>query len=234
MKFKVFRTKFFKECSDIWKETLSEIYNLILKLPRQIQKCINNLKVNTLKKIQTFSYSKVIINVLLTFIFPIILFSIPILQNDQSRFTVNFMDKIKSGVLFSTSISILATIISSYLDGASVQENNEKKQIKDLNHLLPIILIVFLLTFMGAFYYGKIEEKALLNSIGMKIQICLYIAVQIIYGLADSIIKNSPVLEITSAAEVIKGMQKTEHIVHELSDKTDDPSFQDSLGNKEI
>lgn len=234
MKFEEFKEKLSEEWLEIWGETVSMTYELIIKLPKKIQTFIRTLKIKVRKQIQTFSYSKVIINVVLTFIFPIILFSIPILQNDQSRFMVNFMDKIRSGVLFSTSISILATIISSYLDGASVKENNEKKQIKDLNHLLPIILIAFLLTFMGAFYYGKIEEKALLNSIGMKIQIGLYIAVQIIYGLADSIIKNSPMLEITPTAELNKAIKKRDDRVQDLVGKTSNPDIQDILGKKEI
>ena len=234
MKFEEFKEKLSEEWLEIWGETVSMTYELIIKLPKKIQTFIRTLKIKVRKQIQTFSYSKVIINVVLTFIFPIILFSIPILQNDQSRFMVNFRDKIRSGVLFSTSISILATIISSYLDGASVKENNEKKQIKDLNHLLPIILIAFLLTFMGAFYYGKIEEKALLNSIGMKIQIGLYIAVQIIYGLADSIIKNSPMLEITPTAELNKAIKKRDDRVQDLVGKTSNPDIQDILGKKEI
>ena len=68
----------------------------------------------------------------------------------------------------------------------------------------------------------------------MKIQIGLYIAVQIIYGLADSIIKNSPMLEITPTAELNKAIKKRDDRVQDLVGKTSNPDIQDILGKKEI
>lgn len=138
----------------------------------------------------------------LTFLFPVVLFSIPIMQENHTTFLENFQDKIQSGILFSTSISILSTIISSYIDNATLSKSKSEStsgKIKDMSKVLPMILFAFILTILGAFYYGQINNNNTLNILGVGIQLLLYFFVQIIYGITDSNIKNSPSLDIVES-----------------------------------
>lgn len=183
------------------------------------------IKLGISKQIRSFSYSKVLINVTLTFLLPVLLFSIPVIENDNSTFLNNYQNKIQAGVLFSTSISILATIISSYVDQAkannkniedtSNKRNNSKK---NSDTLLVIILLAFLLTFFGAFTYGKIDGSNNLNKVGTILQYFLYGFVQILYGIADSEMKHYDSLD-TETVE--KKNEEYSEVVREKSELLD-------------
>ncbi|WP_270692363.1 hypothetical protein [Enterococcus malodoratus] len=181
--------------------------------------------VSALEQIRLFSYSKVLLNVTLTFIFPIILFSIPILLDGKSSFSDNMLAKLNSGVLFSTSISISATIISTYVDNAktNIHKDQEKLKIKIIDKVLPLLIYSFLITILGAFFYGQVADGKGLNGYGMTIQICLYILVQIIYGVMDSKIKNSETRDVVQEQENYENQQdtKVEQGVNLLSGNND-------------
>lgn len=194
-----------KKISQEIKEEVGKIFKLLIS---KVLNCI----LDFFKQIQIFSYSKVFLNVTLTFILPIIMFSIPIMSGSNDLFLENVKNKIQSGILFSTSISILSTIISSYVDNATVSKKNKTdnntKTMKDMKNVLPIILLAFLLTVLGAYYYGQKNDKSSLNSIGISIQIFLYVLVQIVYGVADSKIKNSPFFDIFDEKKNLKQNRK--------------------------
>lgn len=148
---------------------------------------------------ENFSYGKVFLNVVLTFLLPIVFFSIPVTEIDPKiTFKDTFVSKVSSGMLFGTSISILSTIISTYVDNAAIfksvkSSNNDEnilKKIENLTSVLPIILISFILTYLGAYFYGQLNGEKL-NGVGIVVQFILYILVQIIYGITDGKIKKN-------------------------------------------
>lgn len=171
-----------------WEDVKKEFYNIILNIKRFFFEILTSF----FQQIQLFSYSKVLVNIVLTFLFPIIMFSIPILVDNTHTLADNIMMKLSSGVLFSTSISISATIISSYVDSA----RDDGKKIKVMTKVLPLLIYSFMCTVLGAYYFGQMTEKASLNLNGVIIQIILYLFVQIIYGVMDSKIKNSPSVDL--------------------------------------
>ncbi|MHC5550230.1 hypothetical protein [Carnobacterium maltaromaticum] len=215
-----------------WKDVGSELKKIKIFVKQSFFKFL----IAFFRQIQLFSYSKVFINVTLTFIFPVIMFSIPILLNSNATLSSNIMNKLGSGVLFSTSISISATIISSYVDNASLSSSEDKKtkKMKIMTKVLPLLIYALMCTVLGAYYFGQVTEDLMLNTNGIVIQIVLYIIVQIIYGMMDSKIKNSKSIDISEEQE--KYEQEEEDITNKNKRKLDElyENSQNRSNNKKL
>ena len=180
--------------SNFKEEFQSEVDNLKSIFTKVTQDSL----LGTIRIISNFSYGKVVLNIVLTFMIPLVLFSIPISENEANSFFENFVEKLKTGILFSTSISILATIISSYIDNAKVYKTNEEDnkdnlKVKKMDKLMPTLLIAFLLTILSAYFFGQVNNSETINRWGILLQIIIFVLVQIVYGVSIYQINNSGV-----------------------------------------
>ncbi len=156
----------------------------------EMKKMIKKLK-SFFKKID---WEKVLLNVFLTAIIPIILFTIPIvsLNTNQKDWGVSIVEKLQQGILFSTIISIASNIVLSYrvrfrgLFSKKNQDNIEQRiKLLPFYSNLLIIIFSFVLMLLSAFYYGQISGNSPLNNIGIFFEILLFILIQLLYGYSE-------------------------------------------------
>lgn len=184
------------------------------------------------KNIEAFfkqiDWEKVILNITLTAIIPIILFTIPIVYSttNQKDWGVGIVEKLQQGILFSTIISIASNIVLSYrvrfrgLFSKKNQDNLEQgiKLLPFYSNLL-IIIFSFVLMLLSAFYYGQISGNSPLNNIGIILEIILFILIQLLYGYSEGSMREddgSNIKELQQKADERRNkMEKNDFIVLE-------------------
>lgn len=178
---------------------------------------------------EKFSISKMIINVMLTFFFPIVMFSIPISgEMNFLGFLGSIKNKLEIGVLFTTSFGITATILTSYFDTALKLGLKETKELY-LKSTHRAIIVIFLLSILSAVYYGAIMEDKL-NTLGICIQLVLYVLIVIAYGYSDNKITKANKFDQTKFDELDKNIE--EKIEQQLTKTVDENSIQEFNGKK--
>lgn len=184
-------------------KTLKLLYKLSSYLLRQIENLINIIDNKT-------AYDKVIINFFLTFIIPVLFLNMPISGN-LNEFTENWgnsiADQLQQGLLFSTTMSIAATYISTYISrvnelarkgengkhtGDPHQSNLEAKKnfnfIANYSNTLFWALSALLLS---AILLGVSRtSNSQLNIIIILLQLALYFGILIIYGYSEKIVRE--------------------------------------------
>lgn len=194
----------------------------------EMKKMIKKLKSFFLK----FDWEKVLLNVFLTAIIPIILFTIPIVYSttNQKDWGVGIVEKLQQGILFSTIISIASNIVLSYrvrfrgLFSKKNQDNLEQRiKLLPFYSNLLIIIFSFVLMLLSAFYYGQISGNSPLNNIGIFLEILLFILIQLLYGYSEGSMREddgSNIKELQQKAfEERNKMEKNDSIELEIDNE---------------
>lgn len=179
-----------------------------------------------------FDWEKVLLNVFLTAIIPIILFTIPIVYSttNQKDWGVGIVEKLQQGILFSTIISIASNIVLSYrvrfrgLFSKKNQDNLEQRiKLLPFYSNLLIIIFSFVLMLLSAFYYGQISGNSPLNNIGIFLEILLFILIQLLYGYSEGSMREddgSNIKELQQKAfEERNKMEKNDSIELEIDNE---------------
>lgn len=191
-----------------------------------------------MKKINNFfkqvDWEKVILNVLLTAVIPIIAFTSPVTSPAFSwgDWGNGIAEKLQQGVLFSTIISIASNIVLSFrVRFRSLFSKKNQDNIEQGMKLLPfysnllIIIISFILMLLSAFYYGQIGGNSQLNNVGITIEILLFIVIQVLYGYSEGSMKednNSNLKELQQKAEEQKNVSEEKDFEDLESDDNED------------
>lgn len=163
----------------------------------------NDEKESLIKK---FSLSKMFINAFLSLALPLLICTLPIVEGTSwNNYFPEIYQKLKTGILLTTSFGITATILTSYFEGVTLSKNDEKtiKLVESLN--FSIIMIIFL-TIVNAIVYG-LTIRSEMNFWGVVLQLILYVLVVIFYGYSDNRIKKKKELS-TDASEFEKEHKK--------------------------
>lgn len=172
---------------------------------------MKNKKMYKIKKFfKNIDWEKVLLNVLLTAVIPIILFTIPV-TSPTFKFCdwgSSIVEKLQQGILFSTTISIASNIVLSYrvrfrgLFSKKSQDNiNHGMQLLPFYSNLLIIIFSFVLMLLSAFYYGQIRSNSLLNCFGLVIEVVLFILIQLLYGYSEGLMRENDGSEIKELQE---------------------------------
>ena len=190
----------------------------------EMKKMIKKLK-SFFKK---FDWEKVLLNVFLTAIIPIILFTIPVTSptSEWSNWGSSIVEKLQQGILFSTIISIASNIVLSYrtrfrgLFSKTSQDNIEHGiQLLPFYSNLSIIISSFVLMLLSAFYYGQIRSNSLLNCFGLVIEVVLFILIQLLYGYSEGSMRED---DGTNIAELVQKAEEQRNAFEELVQKTEE------------
>lgn len=182
-----------------------------------IEKCKKKIEA-ILKKID---WEKVILNITLTAIIPILLFTAPVTTEKfcWDNWGGNIYEKLQQGVLFSTVISIASTIVLSYrlkfkgLFSRKSQDDDIEQQIKLLPFYSNLLIIIFsfMLMLLSAYYYGQIKNDAKLNGGGIILEIFLFLGIQLFYGYSEGVMSDGDSTNIkTAEQEAEKRKQRDE------------------------
>lgn len=188
---------------------------------KRIRKKFKNILSNNI------SWKKVTINFIFTFVFPLIVFTFPI--SDNINFLHEAIDRLKNGILFTTSFSIIATLLSTYFENNSKTVDG-KLQTKNMETVNAPILIIIILVIINAIYYGRALNSPL-NLLGILVQVILYIAVLMIYGYSDHRISTAETMTIEKSGKLQDEMNIDNSAKIEI---IENEKVKDEIENKEI
>ena len=132
---------------------------------------------------------RVWIHLILAFILPVIVFSLSITSQSGS-FWSNFFDKLSQGVLFSTTISLAATLMTDFIETMkpiqAEKESNEKKEtgvytITIDQAKIGGLMVTIVILMISSFLFTQ-AGKASINFFGLVLQFALYGACLLLYG----------------------------------------------------
>lgn len=178
----------------------------------------NDEKESLIKK---FSLSKMFINAFLSLALPLLICTLPIVEGTSwNNYFPDIYQKLKTGILLTTSFGITATILTSYFEGVTLSKNDKKtlKLVESLN--FSIIMIIFL-TIINAIFYG-LTIRSKMNFWGVVLQLILYVLVVIFYGYSDNRIKKKKELSIVDASEYEKENKKD---IQNLKEKVEEDNI---------
>lgn len=133
--------------------------------------------------VQDISWMRVLVHFTLAFALPVLIFSISVTAQD-GNFWQQFYTKLSQGILFSTTVSLAATILADYLESFQViDKGNERKEIRFLASKVTVWGILLTMIFlMTASYFSAQSGQATIKGMGLFLQFVLYIAVLLVYG----------------------------------------------------
>ena len=132
---------------------------------------------------------RVWIHLILAFILPVVVFSLSITSQSGS-FWSNFFDKLSQGVLFSTTVSLAATLMTDFIETMkpiqAEKESNEKKEtgvytITIDQAKIGGLMVTIVILMISSFLFTQ-AGKASINFFGLVLQFALYGACLLLYG----------------------------------------------------
>ncbi|MCR8967517.1 hypothetical protein [Streptococcus zalophi] len=187
-----------------------------------------------------FSMEKICIIFVIGFVLPFI-FTLPIttdiITNDKINFLKirdesigSFLFILRTGFLFSSSFSLIATLMLNYFDNNIKRKSNGNYIIKDSKIKNPILSILILFI-INAVFYGVTLKKSL-NGFGIAIEIILYICFLLLYGHID--FKISTTEEVTLAQTQQYNDSLSEELNTEIDSINKNNTINDNISNKKL
>ena len=132
---------------------------------------------------------RVWIHLILAFILPVVVFSLSITSQSGS-FWSNFFDKLSQGVLFSTTVSLAATLMTDFIETMKpIQAGKESNEEKETGvYTITIdqakiggLMVTIVILMISSFLFTQ-AGKASINFFGLVLQFALYGACLLLYG----------------------------------------------------
>ena len=144
----------------------------------------------------------------MAFILPVVVFSLSITSQSGS-FWSNFFDKLSQGVLFSTTVSLAATLMTDFIETMkpiqAEKESNEKKEtgvytITIDQAKIGGLMMTIVILMISSFLFTQ-AGKASINFFGLVLQFALYGACLLLYGAGGQFQGQEKVAEEASEKE---------------------------------
>ena len=132
---------------------------------------------------------RVWIHLILAFILPVVVFSLSITSQSGS-FCSNFFNKLSQGVLFSTTVSLAATLMTDFIETMKpIQAGKETNEEKETGvYTITIdqakiggLMVTIVILMISSFLFTQ-AGKASINFFGLVLQFALYGACLLLYG----------------------------------------------------